>query len=165
MIRLCLCIALWAAPVFAQKVTLEFDEGRDFSDYKTFRLLDGAIHSRNPSLNNELVKKKIEADIRAELTAKGLTEVAAQPDFNVRYSLGSGGRTEVDTYPARWYGTRVVRTHYTEGTLIIDLRDARKHELVWRAIAVEDQHDPLKIKDHLDSMVRKAIDKYPPKKK
>jgi hypothetical protein len=143
--RPCLLVCLLAAAASAQKITLEFDEGRDFSDYKTFRIADGAIHSKNPSLNNEIVKKKIEADIRADLTARGMTEVTAQPDLNVRYSLGSGRRTEVDAYPARWYGTRIVRTHYTEGTLIVDLRDARKHELVWRTIAVEDRSDPLKI--------------------
>jgi hypothetical protein len=58
-----------------------------------------------------------------------------------------------------------VVNQYTEGTLIIDLRDTSKRELVWRAVAVEEKGDPAKIADHLDDMVRKSIDKYPPKKK
>jgi len=84
----------------------------------------------------------------------------------VRYSLGAGRRAEEEAYPAGWrgYGTRVVVRHYTEGTLILDLRDARKHELVWRAISVEENSDPLKIKDHLADMVRKSVEKFPPKK-
>jgi hypothetical protein len=57
-----------------------------------------------------------------------------------------------------------VKRRFTEGTLILDLRDAKKHELVWRAISVEDNSDPLKIKDHLGDMVRKSVEKYPPKK-
>jgi len=61
-------------------------------------------------------------------------------------------------------GTRVVRRGYAEGTLTIDLRDAKKHALVWRAIAVEENSDPMKIKDHLTDMVRKSAEKYPPKK-
>jgi hypothetical protein len=59
---------------------------------------------------------------------------------------------------ARW------RRRVTEGTLILDLRDAKKQVLVWRAIAVVDKSDPLKIKDHLPDMVRKSAEKYPPKK-
>ncbi|MDP9171465.1 MAG: DUF4136 domain-containing protein [Acidobacteriota bacterium] len=160
-------IAVVAGSAAAQKVTVEFDQAGAFSDYKTFAIRDGAIHSKNPSLNNGIVGKNLEAEIRARLTAKGLTEVTAQPDLNVRYSLGSGQRTEVDRYPAGWrgFGTRVVRTHYTEGTLVIDMNDTRRHELVWRAIAIEDKSDPMKIQEHLADMVRKAIDKYPPKPK
>ena len=55
-----------------------------------------------------------------------------------------------------------MRTKYTEGTLTIDLLATR--ELVWRAIVTEDEKDPAKVAGKLDDMVKKAIDKYPPKK-
>jgi hypothetical protein len=164
----CLLLALFFPLLLsAQKVTVEFDEARNFSDYKTFKILDGQLHSNNPSLNNSLVKKKIEASIREHLAARGLSEVEARPDLNVRYSLGSARRTEIDRYPAGWrgYGTRTVAVHYTEGTLILDLRDATQHELVWRAISSEDKTDPMKIQAALDNMVKKSVEKYPPKKK
>jgi hypothetical protein len=130
--------------------------------------MPGQLHSRNPSLNSPLVTKMIDASIRKYMAAKGMQEVPRGPhDLNVRYSLGSGRRTEVDRYPAGWrgYGTRTVVSHYTEGTLIIDLHQTRTRELLWRAIAIEDKNDPMKIKDKLDDMVRKSIDKYPPKMK
>lgn len=148
----------------AQKITTEFDEERDFSDYRTFALLNGKIHSKNPSLNNDLVHRKIDGLIRKRLTERGLTEVPSQPDLNIVYSLGSGPRTQVERYGAGWHGRRVIY-HYTEGTLILNLRDARKHELVWQAIAVEDKNDPMKIQAALDDMIRKSFEKYPPKKK
>ena len=160
-----ICLIVTASTAFAQKITLEFDEATDFSDYRTFRLAEGALHSKNPSLNNDLVRRKLDSEIRARLTAKGLTETETRPDLVVRFSLGSGRRTEVDAYPAGWRGTRLVRTHFAEGTLIIDLRDTRKKELVWRAIATEEKRDPMQLKDHLDDMVRKSIDKYPPKRR
>lgn len=62
-------------------------------------------------------------------------------------------------------GTRVVRVPYTEGTLVIDLRDPSTRSLVWRAIAREEKSDPMKIEGKLDDMVRKALDKFPPKQK
>ena len=61
------------------------------------------------------------------------------------------------------YGTRIVRVPYAEGTLVIDLRDTAKKSLVWRAVAVEEKQDPMKLQGKLDDMVKKSFEKYPPK--
>ena len=150
---------------FAQKIDVQFDQAADFTRYKTFAIRDGQIHSRQPSLNNELVKKHIENQIEINLTKKGLTEVSGPSDLNVRYSLGSAGKREIETYPTGWRGLGVGRiaVNYTQGTLVIDLRDPSTRSLVWRGIAVEEKTDPMKIEGRIDAMVKKAIDKYPPK--
>jgi len=160
-------VLLTASCVFAQKITVEFDQAVDFTHYKTFAIRDGQLNSKNPALNSELVKKRIDADITRDLTRKGLELAAGKSDLNVRYRLGSARRQEVETYPAGWrgLGTRVVRVPYTEGTLVIDLRDPATRSLVWRGIAREEKDDATKIEGKLDDMVRKAIDKYPPKLK
>jgi hypothetical protein len=152
----------------AQKITMEFDQSIDFSKYKTFAIRDGQLSSGNPALNSPLVKKQIEADIQNDLTAKGLTLVTSGvSDLNVRYTFGAARKTEIEAYPAGWYGlgTRYVRVPYAEGTLVIDLRDPTTRSLVWRAIAAEEKSDATKIQGKLDDMVKKSIDKYPPKKK
>jgi hypothetical protein len=161
-------ILLAAMSAFAQKITVEFDQAADFTKYKTFAIRDGQLNSKNPALNSELIKKQIEADIARDLTAKGLQMVASGPaDLNVRYRFGSARKTEVDTYPAGWrgWGTRVVRRPYTEGTLVIDLRDPSTKSLVWRGIASEDKGDASKVQGKIDDMVKKSFDKYPPKMK
>jgi hypothetical protein len=125
------------------------------------------LSSKNPALNSPLVKKQIEADIERDLTAKGLTQVSGPSDLNIRYTFGAARKTEVEAYPAGWYGrgTRYVRVPYAEGTLVIDLRDPTTRSLVWRAIASEEKNDATKIQGKLDDMVKKSIEKYPPKKK
>jgi hypothetical protein len=151
----------------AQKITMEFDQTIDFSKYKTFAIRDGRLNSANPALNSDLVKKQIEADIQNHLTAKGLTMVTSGPsDLNIRYTFGAARKTEIEAYPAGWYGwgTRYVRVPYAEGTLVIDLRDPTTRSLVWRAIAAEDKSDATKLQGKIDSMVKKSFDKYPPKK-
>ncbi len=160
-------IFLSALSAAAQKVTVEFDDAADFSQFKTFAIRGGKLNSRNPALNSELVKKRIEADIERALTARGLTETTGPADLNVRYHFGAGRTTHVEAYPAGWrgLGTRYVRVPYTEGTLVIDLRDPRTRSLVWRGIASQEKSDPNKLEGKLDDMVRKALDKYPPKKK
>ena len=161
----CLLAAVAAS---AQKITIEFDGAADFTKFKTFAIRDGQLNSKNPALNSELTKKRIDADIERALTARGLIKIeSGRSDLNVRYRFGSARKVELETYPAGWrgYGTRVVRVPYTEGTLVIDLRDPSTRSLVWRGIAREEKNDPYKIEQKLDDMVRKAVEKYPPKPK
>ncbi len=163
-----LILCLLAAPAaLAQKVMVEFDQAAPFSDYKTFAIRGGELNSKNPALNSELVKKKIEADRVRALTARGLTQVSEQADLNVRYHFGTARKSEVEAYPAGWrgWGTRYVRVPYSEGTLVIDFRDPGTKSLVWRAIASKEKSDATKIEGKLDDMVKKSLEKYPPKKK
>ena len=159
---------LITSATFAQKVEIESDQAADFTRYHSFAIRDGRLNSRNPSFNNDLIRKRIEADIQRYLEAKGLTFVPeGRADLNVRYTLGAARKVETETYPAGWrgWGTRVVRVPYTEGTLVIDLRDPSTRSLVWRAIAREDKSDAAKVESKLDDMVKKSLEKYPPKPK
>ncbi len=61
---------LAALPVLtlAQKVDVEFDESADFSRYRTFAIREGKLNSKNPSLNSNLIRKQIDAEIRQRLS-------------------------------------------------------------------------------------------------
>ena len=156
---------LTANAALAQKVTVEFDKSADFTKFKTFSIRGGELNSRNPALNSNLVKKQIETDIEQRLTSKGLTQTTGDADLNVRYTFGQARKVEVETYPAGWYGmgTRAVRVPYAEGTPL-DLRDPATRSLVWRGVASDEKTDPAKLEGKIDDMVKKSIDKYPPKK-
>ncbi|HYL79143.1 MAG TPA: DUF4136 domain-containing protein [Bryobacteraceae bacterium] len=160
-------LLVFALGALAQKIEIEFDQSIDFTKYKTFAIRNGRLNSKNPSLNSDLVKKRIEADIERYLTAKGLTSTTDASDLNIRYTLGAVRASKPEAFPAGWrgWGTRIVRVPFTEGTLVIDLRDPSTKSLVWRAIAREEKSDASKIEGKLDDMVRKSIDKYPPKPK
>jgi hypothetical protein len=151
----------------AQKVTVEFDQTADFAKFKTFAIRNGQLNSKNPALNSDLVKKQIETDIEHDLAARGMERTEGRADVNVTYTFGSARKQEVEAYPAGWYGraTRYVRVPYSEGTLVIDMRDPTSRSLVWRAVASDEKNDPSKIQGKLDDMVKKSFEKYPPKKK
>lgn len=153
---------------FAQKIQIESDPAVDFSKFKTFTIREGRLNSKNPALNGELVRKRIDFDIQKYLSSKRLTFVPSGPaDMNVLYTLGAVRGRQLEAYPAGWrgWGTRVVRVPFTEGTLVIDLRDPSTRSLVFRAIAREDKSDAVKVEGKLDDMVRKSLEKYPPKAK
>ncbi|HWC95196.1 MAG TPA: DUF4136 domain-containing protein [Candidatus Sulfopaludibacter sp.] len=163
LLGLLLCTA-----AYAQTIQIESDPAVDFTRFKTFTIRQGRLNSKNAALNGELVRKRIDFDIQKYLTAKKLTYVpSGAADLNVVYTLGSARGVQREAYPAGWrgYGTRVVRVPFTEGTLVIDLRDPSTRSLVFRAIAREDKGNASQIENKLDDMVKKAIDKYPPKAK
>ena len=163
--RILLVALLATTSVFAQRVSVEFDPAATFAKSRTFAIGDGQLSSRNPALNSELVKKRIEADIARDLTARGLAPVSGPADLDVRYTFGAAREMKAEAYPAGWrgWGTRVVRVPYAEGTLVIDLRDPTTHSLVWRAIATVEKSDAMKVEGKIDDMVGKSLKKYPPK--
>jgi len=155
-----------AAP--AQRIEIEADQSVDFAKFHTFAIREARLNSRNPSLNGELIRKRLNADIQRALEKKGLTLVeSGESDLNVRYTLGAARKTELEAYPAGWrgFGTQIVRVPYTEGTLVIDLRDPSTRSLVWRGIARQEKSDVAKLEGKLDDMVKKSLDKFPPKMK
>ena len=160
-------LLLVAGAALAQKVQIESDPAIDFSKFKTFTIREGRLNSKNPALNGELVRKRLDFDVQKYLSARKLTYVPSGPaDLNVMYTLGAVQRSELEAYPAGWrgWGTRVVRVPYTAGTLVIDIRNPATRSLVFRAIAREDKADASKIEGKLEDMVKKACEKYPPKK-
>ena len=165
--RILLVALLTTAGAFAQKVSVEFDPAANFLNYHTFAIRGGQLNSRNPALNSELVKKRIEADIAGDFAARGLSMVPGPgpADLNVRYTFGAARGMKPEAYPAGWrgWGTVIVREPFAEGTLVIDLRDPTTHSLVWRAIASVEKSDVLKVEGKIDDMVRKSLKKYPPK--
>ena len=148
---------------------IEFDQSVDFSKFTTFAIREARLNSKSPSLNSDLVKKRINADIEKFL--EGQRDLSSSPEgkasLNVRYTLGAVREAKLEAYPAGWrgYGTRVVRVPFTEGTLVLDFRDPSTRSLVWRAIARVEKSDAQSVEKKLDDMVKKSIEKYPPKPK
>src|SRR6185369_3517681 len=72
------------SPVFAQKVKVDVDSTANFSTFKTFAWAVGMV-ARNP-----LITQTIIAAVESELTARGLTKVAANPDLKVAVVAAAG---------------------------------------------------------------------------
>ena len=142
-------------------VKSDFDANANFAQYKTF---DFMPHKSGNPLNN----KRVEAAIEQELVAKGLQkQTAGRPDLLVAYHTNVKDKIDVDTYGYRYgrYGRRVgtytTVQKYQQGTLVVDLVDAKEKELVWRGWAKGEVNDSI-AKEKIDDTVGKILDKYPP---
>jgi len=163
-LRFTLCLLLCGTLISCSSVTVksDFDANANFAQYKTF---DFMSRSRD---GNPLNNKRVEAAIEQELIAKGLQKQAAgRPDLLVAYHTNVKDKIDVDTYGYRYgrYGRRVgtytTVQKYQQGTLVVDLVDAKEKELVWRGWAKGEVNDSIS-KEKIDDTVRKILGKYPP---
>jgi hypothetical protein len=65
-----------------------------------------------------------------------------------------------------WYGGQVDVYQYNEGTLIVDIVDAKTNQLVWRGTAtktIDESASPEQREANLKEVVSRIFEKYPPK--
>ena len=173
-------LLLFAAPA-AAKMATDFDPNRDFSKFKTFTFIGGVEQLVRMQLNPEELNNKIHRAVTRELTAKGLREVTLEenPDLAVRYWADSQKDVNVATntnwgvygpylgyhWGFVYYSMDSSTTH--QGTLSIELIDARARELAWRMFVSVKLIDtePDKIWKTADSNIKNAFKRYPPSPK
>lgn len=160
---LLLCGALISCSSVAVKS--DFDATTNFAQYKTF---DFMPHRSTPG-GNPFNDKRVEAAIEQELTAKGLQkQTTGKPDLFVAYHTNVKDKIDVDTYGYRYgrYGRRVgtytTVQKYQQGTVVVDLVDAKEKELVWRGWAKGEASDSV-AKEKIDDTIAEILAKYPPK--
>ena len=171
-------IALVLVACTTLRVDSDFDRSADFSAYHAFSWLPRTQYgTRNP-----LVAQRAREAIQSELAQKGFTYTsdAASTDVIVDFTIGARERMDISSYPAPyagpWYGgypwwgysywgNEVDVRQYREGTLAIDVFDARTHKPVWHGWAKKElTHADL---EHSEAPIRKAVqavlEKFPAK--
>jgi hypothetical protein len=149
----------------------DFDKKVDFSPYKTYAFHKAGIDKVQIS---QLDKNRIINAIDAELTKKGMTK-SDNPDLLINFFTKERERVDVNQYsygwgygwgygwnPYLWGGQPYVSTS-TEGTLYIDLIDAKKKELIWQGEGVGYLTQNRSEKEaRINEFVSKILMQYPP---
>ena len=158
---------LVATSALAQKITTESAPKASFASYKTFMWI------KEPKVGDPLLKQRIIDDVTAQLRAKGWQPVSQGADVAVAAHVSTQTGQTLNTFYDgfgggwRWGGgfgsaTTTVNT-YEEGTLIVDLFDAKTQEAVWRGTATQDvSSNPEKQSKNIDKAVQKLFSKFPP---
>ncbi|WP_395042788.1 DUF4136 domain-containing protein [Flavobacterium sp.] len=152
-------------------VNSDYDKKVDFTSYKTYAYLKNAIDKVEIS---DLDKKRILRSIDEAMTTKNFTK-SETPD--VLISIFTKENERVDVYNnsgfgfgwSPFWGMGIGYNHVNttpEGTLIIDILDAKTKELVWQG---EGSGYLTKNTDKKDARIKEFVDKilaqYPPVKK
>jgi hypothetical protein len=171
------------------KVLTDFDPSAEFSAFRTFAFTGLTDKDQGGVLDNSLLRKRIEAMVGQQLTAKGLQQFGSEErsDLLVHFwvAVKDKQRVESTSMPPGAYGGRygwgpnypygggygagaygVTTYEYQEGTLIVDLVESSKKELVWRATIVGTlSGSPEENLKMVDTGVAKAFEDYPPARK
>jgi len=153
------------------RVTADYDKSVDYSQYKTYAFYKDGIDKVQI---HDLDKKRILKAIERELQAKGMNS-SENPDLLVNIFTEANERVDVTQWgygwgwgwsPWMWGGSTASVSRTTEGTLYIDLIDAKKKELVWQGIGEGVLTKNIERKEErINEFVAKILAKYPPQQK
>ena len=174
-------IAMLVAPalILAQKTSYDYEKSANFTAFKTYALKEGT------KVGQELIDNRIVAAIETELGAKGLRKAEADPDVFVVYHTAFDKQKDITTFSSGygggygpygwgWGGGWAGGTTSTQvrdiliGTLVVDMADARKGQMVWRGMAtkeIDTNAKPEKRDKSISKAVNKIFKNYPPKVK
>ena len=156
------------------QIQTDFSRDTDFSTFETFlyKESDESLAGVSP-----LAHERIVAAIRQELTNSGLSEVETDPDLLVAYYGSTAEQLQFQTSYAgaggwgRWgrmggmgMGTSTTRaTTYEQGTLVIDVWEARENRLVWRGVVTDTlSSNPDRNTKMIQQGVSRVFENYPP---
>lgn len=153
----------------------DYDKQVDFSQFKTFAFYKTGVDKVEVS---DLDKKRILKSIEAEMLAKGFTK-SENPDLLVNFFTKSREQVDVNAFnnswgygygygwnPYIWGGNRTTVRTTTQGTLFIDLIDAKKKEMIWQGEgAGEIFKNQNNKEERIQEFVTQILKQYPPQKK
>jgi hypothetical protein len=162
---------LGCAPAIS--VDHDYDSAADFAAIETYDwLAQPAGGGARPGLaRNDLLEARIQRSANAELAAKGFTQDSSAPDVLLACHAGARDRISVTDWGygygrfGRWRGGGVSVHRYKEGTLILDVIDARTKELIWRGSAqgtLDPGASPQERDAHIADAVARMLAAFPP---
>ncbi|RKS00542.1 MULTISPECIES: DUF4136 domain-containing protein [unclassified Flavobacterium] len=156
------------------KVNSDYDKQVDFAPYKTYAFHKTGIDKAEIS---DLDKKRILRSIDETMEAKGFSK-SETPDLLVSFFTKEREEVNVNQFNAGWgygwgwgwnpylWGGNTSVSRHTEGTLYIDIIDAKKKELIWQGegegVLTKDTN---KKDEVIKEFVTKILEQYPPQKK
>ena len=154
----------------AQHIQTDFDHHANFSQYKTYSW--EAIKG-----SNSLWDSRIKDAVSAQLAAKGWTQVDSGGDVCIvaiktsqtqrtlqTFYDGMGGGWGWRRFGGGGFGeATTTEQDYKEGTLVLDLYDAKTKQLIWRGSAEDTLSSKAeKNEKNLDKGIAKMFKDFPP---
>lgn len=153
------------------RVNSDYDKKVDFSQFKTYAFYKTGIDKVEIS---DLDKRRILRSIEETMASKGFIK-SETPDLLINFFTKEREQVDVNQFNMGWgygwgwgwnpwmWGGNTTVNRYSEGTLYIDLIDARKKELIWQGegegVLTKDTN---KKEELIKEFVTKILEQYPP---
>ena len=178
----CLAATILIAAACAPSVTYnsDYDPTADFSNLTTYQWAERTPSGDDdPRVYNDITMRKVRYATDLALKDIGMREVGQNPDVLVAWHGAINGKMSLQTvstnygYGWGWYGpgyggmgsSTTYVNEWNEGTLLIDIINAKRNELMWRGSAqaeLNDNQDPQEGQDKLNEIVATILAPFPP---
>ena len=169
---------LLAACATGPRVSTDADPQAEFTRYRSFAFYEPlALESRGYTT---LLSARLKDEARRQMESRGYAYDAANPDLRVNINAFVEEKADVISVPDVGYGwyysyranayvavpvwrERAQVARYSEGTVNIDLVDARAQRLVWEGVAVGSAaaRTPAERRDRAAASVIKIFEAFP----
>ena len=161
----------------APRIHSEAETGVDFTAFKTFKFVPEP--AEKGKAYDSFTVRYLRDSIEGELNARGITQ-SEDADLLVNYNINTKEKIRSTSSPSAsvgyygyrgrpgysygvGFGTDTEVRQYTEGTLNIDVVDAKRNHLIWEGVAIgsikEDDIDGRK--ERIYDAVKRIFTKYP----
>lgn len=171
-------VTILAACASSPAIKSDYDHQADFSRYRTFGYMSPL--GTDKAGYSTLLTERLKDATRGQMEMRGYMYDAANPDLLVNFNGKLQQKIQVTEAPpppmgpyygyrsgfyGGWpgYGWGDTVYQYTEGTLNIDLVDARRKQMVWEGVAVGEVQNPdtATSSQNIDKAVAGIFAKYP----
>jgi hypothetical protein len=150
----------------------DYNPSTDFSPYKSYKFYDGPPPQGDPLAANPIIRDRLMRAVDKQMAEKGFKKVVTG-DADLVVVLMAGVQQKVQVSQSGgygWYGHGGYTSvdYYNEGTVVIDMVDGAKKELVWRGTGTGTLANSPSAEDaeyNAQSAVQQILANFPPKKK
>jgi hypothetical protein len=158
-----LSVMLVGGTAFGMKVKTDYDRSFDFGRLRTFAFADQRWPDGSRLQRNGLENGRIREALKRDLERRGFRyQPDSQADFLVAYYARGRERVEIEPVaygmPYRWrwgWGPRVWARDYTQGSVVVDVVDQARNQLIWRGRVT----DTVKGLDQSEKQIDKGVDR------
>jgi len=166
---------LWlAACSTTPKPRSDYDPSADFSQYRTYSFV--SMTGTDQAQYQTLISQHFKKALRREMESRGYVYDENAPDLLVNFNARLDDKIKVSSYPSSgmyygyrgygaWggYGSYTDVRQYTQGTVNIDLVDAKRQQLVWEGVVVGTVREDVmeNLGPRIDAVVTLIMAEYP----
>ena len=167
--------SLLSACASGPSIRSDYDHGADFANYHSFGFMSPL--GTDKAGYSSLLTERLKTATRSQMEMRGYTYSETAPDLLVNFNAKLQQKTEVTPAPpVPYYGYRAGFYggwpgygwgndvyQYNEGTLNIDLIDAKRKQLVWEGIStgIIDNVGAASSSPNVDNSVAQIFSRYP----
>jgi hypothetical protein len=162
------------------RVSSDYDPETDFGAYRRYAWLPRTPEATgHPRLDSPMVQDRVRRGIDRSLAEKGYGLGGEQADFFVTYHLAVDRKLDIRSTERSLYGRYGYRIsipettvqEYDEGSLIVDVVDAKHKRVVWRGVGsrrlrgASGVEDPVRLQERVYEVVDEVLADFPPGRK